>query len=131
MSSPLPPSDPPIQFRTPSPHSIPTRHHLSSPVKPVAQHFAEHKRDEVQDFCYNEIIHQVEDFTTHEEFFNFLRVSEEVFRKHSGKNSGKSNAEASEEASDFSRENFVQAANTLAKLMKDECGYLLSLALPT
>jgi len=127
MSCPLPPPDPPVQFRTPSPQSNPKKHHQSSPVKPVVQHFAEHKRDEVQAFGYDEGIHQVKDFKTHEDFFNFLRVSEEAIKKHSGKVSKMVDEKASK-ASDFSRENFVQAANTLAKSIKDDCEYLLSLA---
>src|SRR5260221_14742938 len=124
-SFPVPPSYPPVQFRTPSPQSQPTKAYLSSPVKPVAQHFAEHKHDEVQAFGYDEAIHVLTDFQTQEEFFNFLGVSEEssakAIGKHiancsgqgvgkvSGKSSGKVGAksrEASEEASNFSRKNF-------------------------
>jgi len=76
--------DAPVQFRTPSPQSHPTKY-LSSPVKPVTQPYAEHKRDEVQAFVYDEGIHQVENFT-------FLGVPEGVTAKvvASGKSSKKS-----------------------------------------
>ena len=56
--NPLPLSEQVVQPRTPSPQH-PTKDPLSSPVKPVSQHFAEHKRDEVQAFGYEEDLHHL------------------------------------------------------------------------
>ena len=111
----------PVKPRTPSPqHPYPTKDHLSSPVKPVIPHFADHKRDEVQAFGYDKDLHQLAAFGE-QDFLDFLGVHEAflnppdsnpaerspverrrvadrklVERK---KASGKANAEASAEAS--------------------------------
>src|SRR5258707_7873412 len=65
---PVPPSNPPVQFRTPSPQSQPTKNPLLSPVKGVAQPFAEHKHDD-------EEIHRLQEFKTQEDFFEFRKTS--------------------------------------------------------
>jgi len=48
--------------------------------------------------------------------------------KRKGKNTGRHGI-AIEEHTNFSRKNFVRAANALAESMKNKCGYLLALAL--
>jgi hypothetical protein len=66
----------PVKPRTPSPkHPRPTKDHLSSPVKPVLSHFADHKRDEVQAFGYDKDLHQLAAFGE-QDFLNFLGVDE-------------------------------------------------------
>ena len=66
----------PVEPRTPSPqHRISTKDHLSSPVKPVLPHFADHKRDEVQAFGYDKDLHQLAAFGE-QEFLDFLGVDE-------------------------------------------------------
>jgi hypothetical protein len=102
----------PPEPRTPPPQSRPTELHPSSPVKPVASHFAEHKRDEVQAFGYKEEIHQLERFSTREEFLDFLGIDipENV----------------SEEDNTFSLKTFVLAANTLSESLRDDCESFLS-----
>jgi len=137
---------PPSATRTAPQHSYPTKDHLSSPVKRVTQHFAEHKRDDVQSFGYDGDLHQLKAFGE-QEFLNFLGVGEAFLdveppiakvtgkqpsrKKPSGKkagtSSGKANAETGGECSVDATKNFVQAANTLAKSMKDKRQYLLSL----
>ena len=159
---------PPVPSRTPSPQH-PTKDHLSSPVKPVAQHFAEHKRDEVQAFGYDKELHQLEVWGE-QDFLTFLGVDEAFInveppsakvtgkqpsgkqpefsrrrkkasgrkasgKKANGKGSGNGSAEGDAEASgeriadasEFSLTNFVQAANTLAKSMKEKRECFLSL----
>src|SRR5258705_10904721 len=150
----------PVQSRTPSPqHPNPTKFHLSSPVKPVVQHFAEHKRDEVQAFGYDKDLHHLGDFGE-QDFLDFLRVDEAFLnvetpsakltgkqpsgkrrsgrkmkasgnkargRKASGKGSAEGSSKATPDASEFGHKNFVQAANILAKSMKQKHEYLLSL----
>jgi hypothetical protein len=128
--------------RTPSP-----QHH---PVKPVAQHFAEHKRDGVwQAFAYDEDLHQVGNLLE-KDFLNFLGVDEAILnveppsaevtgeqptgrnqaseKKGGGKKvSADGNAKGTADASKFNHENFLRAANTLAKSMKEKRVYLVSL----
>jgi len=66
----------PVKPRTPSPqHPYPTKDHLSSPVKPVIPHFADHKRDEVQAFGYDKDLHQLAAFGE-QDFLDFLEVDE-------------------------------------------------------
>jgi hypothetical protein len=66
----------PLKPRTPSPqHPYPTKDHLSSPVKPVIPHFADHKRDEVQAFGYDKDLHQLATFVE-QDFLDFLGVDE-------------------------------------------------------
>jgi hypothetical protein len=66
----------PLKPRTPSPqHPYPTKDHLSSPVKPVIPHFADHKRDEVQAFGYDKDLHQLAAFVE-QDFLDFLGVDE-------------------------------------------------------
>jgi hypothetical protein len=66
----------PVKPRTPSPqHPYPTKDHLSSPVKPVIPHFADHKRDEVQAFGYDKDLHQLAAFGE-QDFLDFLGVDE-------------------------------------------------------
>ena len=107
MSSPL------AQFRTPSPQPPSSENRLSSSVKPVAQHFAEHKRDEVQDYASNKNNHQLDPFKTKEAFLDFLAVSEDILKVET----------PTEAVNKFSLNNFVPAANALAKTMntKREC----------
>ena len=117
----------PVEPCTPSPqYPRPTKDHLSSPVKPVIPHFADHKRDEVQAFGYDKDLHQLAAFGE-QDFLDFLGVDEAFLsvdppgqqpsrtqsigkKKSSGKKvsgkkdngkkaSGKANAEASAEAS--------------------------------
>ena len=145
----------PVKRHTPSPqHRYPTKDHLSSPVKPVIPHFADHKRDEVQAFGYDKDLHQLAAFGE-QDFLDFLEVDEAFLnvdppgqqpsrtqpsgkkKKGSGKKvsgkkaSGKASAEASGEGaadvSEFSFTNFIQAANTLAESMKEKREYFLSL----
>jgi len=140
---PLLPSGAPVQLcTTPPPHT--TQGHLSSPVKSVVQPFAAHKREEVQNYGYDKSLHQLKDYETPEAFLKFLRVSEDLLEasakdttpggsgKSSGKSKGKSTAsdgKAIEESTDFSRKNFVRAANALAESMKNKCAYFLALPL--
>ena len=66
----------PLKPRTPSPQPpYPTEDHLSSPVKPVIPHFADHKRDEVQAFGYDKDLHQLAAFGE-QDFLDFLGVDE-------------------------------------------------------
>jgi hypothetical protein len=94
----------PAQFRTPSPRPPSSEHLQSSPVKPVAQHFAEHKRDEVQDYAYNKHNHQLDPFKTKKAFLGFLAVSEDILKVKT----------PTEAMNKFSLDNFVPAANALA-----------------
>lgn len=143
----LPSGDPVRSCTTPLPY--PTQGHLSSPVKSVAQPFAAHKREEVQNYGYDKSLPQLKDYETTEVFLKFLRVSEDVLEanarpikkdsttasadsegsgmsgeKRKGKGTG-SDGMAIEESTDFSRKNFVRVANVLAESMKNKCGYLL------
>ncbi len=147
-SPPLPPVS-----RTPS-YSESTVRYPSSPVKEVAKHFAEHKRDEVQAFGYNENIHMLEGFKTQEQFLNFLGVPGEFLEtqpptvesvaanvepnpsnvKSSRRNvkgrilpDVKPNGGKQTNDSKFSLQNFVSAANSLAKFMKETREFFLSL----
>jgi hypothetical protein len=70
----------PAQFRTPSPQPPLSEHRQSPPVKPVGRHFAEHKRDEVQDYAYNKNNHQLDSFKTKKAFLCFLAVSEDILK---------------------------------------------------
>jgi len=81
-------------------------------VKLVAQHFAEHNRDEVQDYAYNNN-HQFDPFKTKKAFLGFLAVSEDVLKVKT----------PTEVVNKFSLNNFDSAANALAKSMntKREC----------
>jgi len=54
-------------------HTFSPASNQGSPVKPVVQHFAEHKRDEVQAFGYDEDLHHLGDFGE-QDFLNFLGV---------------------------------------------------------
>jgi hypothetical protein len=129
---------------------------LSSPVKPVVQSFAAHKREEVQKYGYDKSLHQLKDYETPEAFLKFLGVSEDVLEANtkpigkdsttasgqpegSGESGGESGGESNgkrtgsdgmaiEVSTDFSRTSFVRAANALARSMKNKCGYLLTLA---
>ena len=75
VAFPLALSDP-VKPRTPSPqHLYPAKDHLSSPVKPVIPHFADHKRDEVQAFGYDKDLHQLAAFGELD-FLDFLGVHE-------------------------------------------------------
>jgi hypothetical protein len=66
----------PVKPRTPPPqHPYPTKDHLSSPVKPVIPHFADHKRDEVQAFGYDKDLHQLAALGE-QDFLDFLGVDE-------------------------------------------------------
>ena len=66
----------PVKPRTPPPqHPYPTKDHLSSPVKPVIPHFADHKRDEVQAFGYDKDLHQLAAFGE-QDFLDFLGIDE-------------------------------------------------------
>src|SRR6267154_2289805 len=134
------PSDAPGRSR--SPKSQPTLEHLSSPVKnPVRQHFAEHKRDEVQDFGYDEAVHLLKDFDTQKEVFDFLGVADELLEvspkvprerednvedyakgsgKSRGKAKGKAKAKDDENPNEFSHENFIQASNRLSEALKKD-----------
>ncbi len=133
----------PGRFRSRSPKSQPTLEHLSSPVKnPGRQHFAEHKRDEVQDFGYDEAV-LLKDFDTQEEVFDFLGVADALLEvsskvpredsvedgaKDNTKGSGKSRGRAKGEAkakddgnsNEFSHKNFIQASNRLSEAMKKD-----------
>jgi hypothetical protein len=131
-------------IRTPS-----HQHHLLSPVKPVAPHFAERKRDGLQAFVYDEDLHQMGNLLE-KDFLNFLGVDEAILNveppsaevtgeQPTGRNqaSGKKvggkkvsadgNAKGTADASKFNHENFLRAANTLAKSMKEKRVYLVSL----
>ena len=135
-TAPLPPSDAPGRFRSPSPKSQPTLEHLSSPVKnPLRQHFAEHKCDEVQDFGYDKAAHMLKDFDIQEEVFDFLGVADELLEvspkvpgENSAKRSGKSRGKAKETAkakddgdpNEFTHSNFIQASNRLSEAMKKD-----------
>lgn len=107
----------PAQFRIPSPQPPSSEHRQSSPVKPVAQHFAEHKRDEVQDYAYNKNNHQLDPFKTKKDFLGFLAVSEDTLQVKI----------PTEAVNKFSLSNFVPAANALAKSMNTERECFVSL----
>jgi len=141
---PLPPSDAPGRFPSPAPKSQPTLEHLLSPVKnPVRQHFAEHKRDEVQDFGYDEAVHLLKDFDTQEEVFDFLGVADELLEvspkvpeedsvedsargsarvrgKCRGKAKAKDDAKDDGDPNEFSHKNFIQASNRLSEAVKED-----------
>jgi hypothetical protein len=129
---------------TPSPACTSDPGPFVVPHKERRPTFAEHKRDEVQAFVYDEVLHHLGAFDK-QEFLTFLRVGELLLNveapsgkkkagkktigkkasgKGSGKGNGKDNAEGSGEgtadASVFTRKNFVQAANILAKSMKEK-----------
>jgi hypothetical protein len=122
---------------------------LSSPVKPVVQPFAAHKREEVQNYGYHESLHQQKIYATPRAFLKFLGVSEDLLESSakpigkdsttaigqpegSGKSGGtgsesggqstSSDGAAIEKDTDFSYTNFVRAANALAGSMKNKCG---------
>jgi hypothetical protein len=104
----------------------------------LRQHFAEHKRDEVQDFGYDETVHLLKDFDTQEEVFDFLGVADELLEvspkvtgedsvEDSAKGGGKSRGKAMGKAkvndgdpNEFSRKNFIQASNRLSDAMKKD-----------
>ena len=98
--------------RTPSPQLRPD--YPSSPVKNVARHFAEHKRDEVQAFGYSQAIHKLH---VMQDMFDFLDVPEGILP----------HMAPSAEKSRFTRANFVLAANILAESMRKEREYFLFL----
>lgn len=92
----------------------------------IAKPYAEHKRQEVQAFGYDEGIHRLEPFARAEAFIEFLAIADEplpVTKKATKKAAKKATKQT------FTFDNFVQKANTLAESMKDECECLLSLFL--
>jgi hypothetical protein len=103
LSSPIPPSEVLATLHSEFP---PTEEQASSPVGRVAKHFAEHKRDEVQAFRYDEDDHQLESIV---DFMDFLKVPADRLPSKPPK------------ATNFNFNNFVPAANTMAKSMRSRC----------
>ena len=96
MASPPPPSTPPRQA---SSFSI-----LSSPVVRVPKFYDEYKRDEFQLFGYDENIHEPIPFENHNKFSQFLRVQ---------------NPDIPISGFRFTLDDFVNVANAMAKLIKE------------
>ena len=96
----------------------------SSRLRKIPLFFAEHKRDQVQAFAYDEDIHQPTPFKTPDAFIKFLGVPQNLLQ---------SQPPRSAAHSPFTFDNFVGAANSVATSIKDRRDYLSSivLCLPT
>ena len=75
----------------------------------VSKHMAEHKRNEVQEFGYDKDIHKVIPIMNEQEFFNLLDLQ----------NTPLSNTSTAHRIK-FAFTRFVEAANTVARYIKDE-----------
>ena len=99
----------------------PTEEQSSSPVGKMNKHFAEHKRDEVQAFGYDEDDDQLESIT---HFMDFLKVPANRLPSTTPK--------ANNNRLTF--KNFIPAANSMARSIKSRCECLrplFSAFLPT
>jgi hypothetical protein len=96
--------------------SLTTEFVPSSPVNKPAEHFAEHLRDEVQRFVYDKGIHKMNDIETSQEFFSLLGVPDSL------------PPNISTTATQFTFLGFVDAANAMAKSLRDERECLLYIA---
>ncbi|KAG9020642.1 hypothetical protein FS837_007994, partial [Tulasnella sp. UAMH 9824] len=82
----------------------------SSPVTRVPPYFAEHKRDQVQVFAFNEELHELRDFESSDGFLDFLDgSSDEPIPLSSIPHIKK-----------WSTQTFLKAANTIAKSIKSQ-----------
>ncbi|KAG9048044.1 hypothetical protein FS837_000932 [Tulasnella sp. UAMH 9824] len=90
------------------PNQVPPSH--SSPVTRVPRYFAEHKRDQVQAFAYDEKLHKLQDFESPDGFLDFLHgSSDEPIPLSSIPHINK-----------WSPQTFLNAANRIAKSIKSE-----------
>jgi hypothetical protein len=113
LSSPIPPSKMLATLHSEFP---PTEEWASSPLGRVGKHFAEHERDEVQAFRYDEDDHQLETIV---HFMDFLKVPADRLPSKTPKATN----------CQLNFNNFVPAANAMAKSMsRCECRLLLFLA---
>ncbi|KIO27847.1 hypothetical protein M407DRAFT_22897 [Tulasnella calospora MUT 4182] len=102
MSEPLP--------NTPETQAPPVQ---SSPVTRVPLPFAKHKCDQVQTFEYDANIHQLADFQTPDALIRFLHVAADLLPPNTPH-------QEPNDAARFTLENFLNAANIMAKSIKEQ-----------
>ena len=88
----------------------------SSRILNVPKFFAEHKRDQVQAFAYDEDIHRLAPFETPDAFIEFLRVPQNILQP-----------EPPQSDALFTLDDFVQGANSVATSIKNQRNYLTPL----
>ena len=86
----------------------------SSRIKRIPKLFAEHKRDQVQAFAYNNVIHELVSFETSGAFIKFLEVPQKHLQSQPPRDTD----------SAFTFDNFLQAANLVATRIKNLRDYL-------
>ncbi|KAG8961125.1 hypothetical protein FRC00_013191 [Tulasnella sp. 408] len=82
----------------------------SSPVTRIPRYFAEHKRDQVQAFAYDEKLHKLQDFDSRDGFLDFLH----------GSGDKPIPLSSIPHTKKWSQKTFLDAANTIATSIKSE-----------
>ena len=85
----------------------------SSRILNVPKFFAEHKRDQVQAFAYDEDIHRLPPFETPDAFNDFLGVPQNILQP-----------EPPQSDALFTLDDFVQVANSVVTSIKNQRNYL-------
>ncbi|KAG8984474.1 hypothetical protein FRB90_005305, partial [Tulasnella sp. 427] len=83
----------------------------SSPVTRVPKYFAEHRRDQVQAFAYDQVLHQLHDFKSEPALLKFLQ----------GRGEDRIPLSNIPIINEWSPESFIEGANVLAEFIKDNC----------